>query len=76
VLLGLSAPPSELAASFAAAAPCGIVKGFAVGRTIFEDVAHGWFHGVIDDESAVKRMAINLAALVSAWRQARKEALA
>jgi 5-dehydro-2-deoxygluconokinase len=76
VLLGLSAPPSELVASFAAAAPCGIVKGFAVGRTIFEAVAHDWFRGVIDDESAVKRMAMNLVALVSAWRQARVEALA
>jgi 5-dehydro-2-deoxygluconokinase len=75
VLLGLSAPPGELAASFAAAAPCGIVKGFAVGRTIFEDIAHDWFRGLIGDESAVKRMAVNLAALVSAWRQTRAETL-
>ena len=75
VLLGLSAPPSELVASFAAAAPCGIVKGFAVGRTIFEDIAHDWFRGSIGDESAVKRMAVNLAALVSAWRHARADTL-
>jgi 5-dehydro-2-deoxygluconokinase len=75
VLLGLSAPPSELVASFAAAAPCGIVKGFAVGRTIFEDIAHDWFRGLIGDESAVKRMAVNLAALVSAWRHTRAETL-
>jgi 5-dehydro-2-deoxygluconokinase len=73
VLLGLSAPPSELVASFAAAAPCGIVKGFAVGRTIFEDIAHDWFRGLIGDESAVKRMAVNLAALVGAWRHSRAE---
>jgi len=76
VLLGLSAPRSELAASFAAAAPYGIVKGFAVGRTIFEEAAHDWFRGKLGDESAVKRMAVNLAALVNAWRQARAEAKA
>jgi 5-dehydro-2-deoxygluconokinase len=75
VLLGLSAPRSELVASFAAAAPCGIVKGFAVGRTIFEEIAHDWFRGKIGDESAVKRMAVNLAALVSAWRHTRAETL-
>jgi 5-dehydro-2-deoxygluconokinase len=75
VLLGLSAPRSELVASFAAAAPCGIVKGFAVGRTIFEETAHDWFRGKIGDESAVKRMAVNLAALVSAWRHTRAETL-
>jgi 5-dehydro-2-deoxygluconokinase len=76
VLLGLSAPQSELAASFAVAAPFKIVKGFAVGRTIFGDIAREWFRGVTGDEAAVKRMAANLSALVSAWRQARAEAVA
>jgi len=76
VLLGLSAPQSELAASFAAAAPFKIVKGFAVGRTIFGEVAREWFLGVTGDEAAVKRMAANLSALVRAWRQVRAEAVA
>ena len=39
VLLGLSAPEEELIASFKAAASTPIVKGFAVGRTIFADAA-------------------------------------
>jgi 5-dehydro-2-deoxygluconokinase len=75
-LLGLSAPPGELAASFAVAAPFRIVKGFAVGRTIFGEIAREWFRGVIGDEAAVKRMAANLSALVSAWRHVRAEAVA
>jgi 5-dehydro-2-deoxygluconokinase len=76
VLLGLSAPQSELAASFAIAAPFKIVKGFAVGRTIFGEIAREWFRGVTGDEAAVKRMAANLSALVSAWRHVRAEAVA
>jgi 5-dehydro-2-deoxygluconokinase len=76
VLLGLSAPQSELAASFAVAAPFKIVKGFAVGRTIFGEIAGEWFRGVMGDEAAVKRMAANLSALVSAWRHVRAGAVA
>ena len=76
VLLGLSAPPSELISSFAAAAPFKIIKGFAVGRTIFEAPARDWFRGAMDDEAAVQQMAANLAVLVSAWRHTRAEAMA
>ena len=43
MLLGLEAPEDELEAAFAATAKAPIVKGFAVGRTIFADAAeHGW----------------------------------
>ena len=41
VVLGLEAPTDELAASFAVAARHDLVKGFAVGRTIFADAARG-----------------------------------
>ncbi|MDP9007353.1 MAG: 5-dehydro-2-deoxygluconokinase [Pseudomonadota bacterium] len=75
VMLGLSTPQSELDASFAVAAPFKIVKGFAVGRTIFGEIAREWFRGVTGDEAAVKHMAANLSALVSAWRHARAEAV-
>jgi 5-dehydro-2-deoxygluconokinase len=74
VLLGLSAPTGELTASFGVAAPFKIVKGFAVGRTIFGEIAREWFGDKMDDEAAVNAMAAGLAALVSAWRQARAEA--
>jgi 5-dehydro-2-deoxygluconokinase len=71
VLLGLSAPEAELVSSFAAAAPFNIVKGFAVGRTIFHEAARDWFAGRICDEEAVAALAGKLSGLVSAWRRAR-----
>ena len=49
VVLGLEAPTEELAASFAVAARHDLVKGFAVGRTIFADAARGWLGGAITD---------------------------
>ncbi len=76
VLLGLAAPQDELVGSFVAAAPFKIVKGFAVGRTIFEAVAREWFSGKMTDDSAVKGMAEKLTALVSAWRRVRTGAAA
>jgi 5-dehydro-2-deoxygluconokinase len=53
-----------------------VVKGFAVGRTIFNEVAQEWFRGRMGDEAAVNGMAERLSALVSAWRQSRAEAAA
>ena len=49
VVLGLEAPTDELAASFAVAARHDLVKGFAVGRTIFADAARAWLGGAITD---------------------------
>jgi myo-inositol catabolism protein IolC len=73
---GFVGPPSELISAFAAAAPFKIIKGFAVGRTIFEAPARDWFRGDVGDEAAVQQMAANLAMLVSAWRHTRAEAMA
>ena len=72
VLLGLSAPEEELIASFEVAASFKIVKGFAVGRTIFNDVAQQWFRGKIDDPQATEALAAKFASLVDAWRRARQ----
>lgn len=72
VLLGLSIPQEELIQSFGPAARVGIVKGFAVGRTIFSAVAERWFKGEIDDAAAVETLAHNLSGLVDAWRRAKK----
>jgi 5-dehydro-2-deoxygluconokinase len=76
VLLGQSASQAELAGAFAAAATCKVVKGFAVGRTIFGEVARAWFYGGTGDDAAVQGMAERLSALVSAWRLARAQAAA
>lgn len=72
VLLGLSAPQEELIRGFGQAARAGIVKGFAVGRTIFNEPAARWFKGEIGDDAAVEAMAVSLSALVDAWRGAKK----
>jgi len=74
LLLGLSLPQDQLVGYFAAAAPFKVVKGFAVGRTIFNDAAREWFGGKMDDEAAVNAMAAGLAGLMSAWRQAHARA--
>lgn len=71
VLLGLSAPIPDLIASFGTAARVPVIKGFAVGRSIFYDVARDWLTGALDDEGAVAAMAARLASLVEAWRAAR-----
>ena len=67
VVLGLDAPQDALAASFNAAAAQPLVKGFAVGRTIFGDVARAWLKGEMDDATAIKTMTQNYAQLCAIW---------
>jgi 5-dehydro-2-deoxygluconokinase len=70
VLLGLEAPEDDLGQTFAVARSCSLVKGFAVGRTIFVEPAVEWFGGRIDDRAAVERMAGAFARLCDLWREA------
>jgi 5-dehydro-2-deoxygluconokinase len=74
LLLGLSVPEAELIRSFESAAPFAVVKGFAVGRTIFQDVARDWFAGRCTDAQAIAALASRLHRLVMAWRAARAAA--
>jgi 5-dehydro-2-deoxygluconokinase len=74
LLLGLHATEQALVASFQIAARSHIVKGFAVGRTIFADAAERWLAGSIDDETAIADLSGRFATLVEAWRMARSEA--
>jgi 5-dehydro-2-deoxygluconokinase len=71
VLLGLEAPEAELEAAFAIAAESGIVKGFAIGRTIFSEAAEKWLAGEIDDAGATADMAERFARLTGAWQRVR-----
>lgn len=71
VVLGLDAPEAELRASFDVAARFPLVRGFAVGRTIFGDVARRWLAGDIGDEVAVTEMAERFARLAAVWDAAR-----
>ncbi|ESQ86965.1 5-dehydro-2-deoxygluconokinase [Asticcacaulis sp. AC460] len=72
VVLGLSAPEDELLRAFEVAARFECVKGFAIGRTIFHDVAARWLKGEMDDAGAVEAMASKLSRLVTAWRDMRR----
>ena len=74
VVLGLDAPEAELSASFEVAARFALVKGFAVGRTIFGDAARRWFAGHITDADAVEEMATQYARLCRIWDAARTQA--
>ncbi|RUV34152.1 5-dehydro-2-deoxygluconokinase [Mesorhizobium sp. M7A.F.Ca.MR.148.00.0.0] len=71
VLLGLEAPQDELEAAFAATAKAPIVKGFAVGRTIFVHAAEQWLAGKMSDDEAIADMAQRFEQLTDAWLAAR-----
>jgi 5-dehydro-2-deoxygluconokinase len=74
VVLGLDAPEAELAASFEVAASYPLVKGFAVGRTIFGDAARAWMSGDMEDAAAVEMMAARYTRLCEIWDDARDAA--
>lgn len=71
VVLGLAAGEDALAESFQIAAGFDLVKGFAVGRTIFGDAAKAWMRGEIDDAAAVAQMTKTYARLCDIWDAAR-----
>ena len=74
VVLGLDAPEAELAASFTLAAKQPLVKGFAVGRTIFGDAARAWLKGEMADNAAVAQMSERYTRLCEIWDKARADA--
>ncbi len=71
VVLGLDSPEEELAESFRLAARFPLVRGFAVGRTIFREAARDWLAGRIADGDAVKTMRENYSRLCALWDAAR-----
>jgi len=71
VVLGLEASEEELAASFRVAAAQPLVRGFAVGRTIFAAVARDWLAGRVTDDAAVAEMARRYARLCEIWDRSR-----
>ncbi len=75
VVLGLDAPEDELAASFKVAAGYPLVKGFAVGRTIFGQAAREWLAGAISDNEAIEDIQARYQRLCSLWDEARRVAV-
>lgn len=71
VILGLAAPDDVLLRSFAAVRDFPVVKGFAVGRTIWAEAASKWLAGEIDDAQALDMLTERFDVLVRGWRSAR-----
>jgi 5-dehydro-2-deoxygluconokinase len=72
VVLGLGQSEAELAAAFRLAAGFPLVKGFAVGRTIFAEPCRDWIAGTMDDATAISTMATSFRRLCGIWDDARK----
>lgn len=68
VILGQNAPYDEVVAGFSQVSHFPLVKGFAVGRTIFGDASVKWFRGELSDEQLVKSVAKRYASMVDAWQ--------
>ena len=71
VVLGLDANETSLAASLQLAARHDLVKGFAIGRTIFGAAARAWMRGGMSDDQAIADMATKYARLCGIWDAAR-----
>lgn len=69
VILGLDAPQEELQKGFNATAGKEIVKGFAVGRTLFGEPSRQWLANSINDETLIENIKQNYHNLIALWRQ-------
>jgi 5-dehydro-2-deoxygluconokinase len=76
VLLGLETPVEDLEKAFRLTAGIESVKGFAIGRTIFNHAAEAWLSGVTSDEDAVAEMAQIFGQLAASWQSLRGAAAA
>jgi len=72
VVLGLDASLDELFESFSLAARHDLVKGFAIGRTIFGDVARSWMKDEVSDAASVQQMVQKYNQLCLTWDKARE----
>ena len=71
VLLGLNAPADSLAEGFQQGSQSRTCRGFAVGRTIFQEPSRAWMAGEIDDETLIQQVQQTFEQLIQAWRSAR-----
>ncbi len=71
VILGLGAKEAALEQSFAVAARYPLVKGFAVGRTVFAETAAAFMQDRIAQEDAVAKLSASFARLCAIWDRAR-----
>jgi 5-dehydro-2-deoxygluconokinase len=72
VLLGLNARSEVLATGYRDAAASATCRGFAVGRTIFQEPARRWLEGAVDDATLKQTIRANFEGLIDAWQSARR----
>lgn len=70
VVLGLDAPTAELAKGFEAFKGLGLVKGFAVGRTIFSAPGKRWLSGQCNDAELIADVEKNYGDVIDLWQRA------
>lgn len=70
IVLGKAMTDEHLRNVFRVARSEKAVRGFAIGRTIFNTPAEEWCAGRIDDDAARQMMADSFRTLIAAWHQA------
>ncbi|WP_373099473.1 MULTISPECIES: bifunctional 5-dehydro-2-deoxygluconokinase/5-dehydro-2-deoxyphosphogluconate aldolase [Pasteurellaceae] len=68
LILGLDAPEAQFEAVFKASADAPLVKGFAVGRTIFGQPSFDWLAGKLDDQQLIAAVSARYARLIRLWK--------
>ncbi|TCP94729.1 5-dehydro-2-deoxygluconokinase [Cricetibacter osteomyelitidis] len=68
LILGLDAPEAVFEQVFKNSANAPLVKGFAVGRTIFGQPSADWFAGKLDDEALIKEVSARYSRLIKLWQ--------
>lgn len=71
LILGLDAPENVFDETFKQAALSPMVKGFAVGRTIFAEPSAQWLANELDDQALVKSVSEKYRRLIHLWKKYR-----
>ncbi len=72
VMLGMEASLSKLTQAFKLAAQQPLVKGFAIGRSIFSSPAQQWLANKCNDQQLINAVADNYQLLLKAWSDAKQ----
>lgn len=72
LVLGYERAPDELFASFEAAQRSEIAIGFAVGRSVWGELAARWFKGEIDDRLLCHQIRTSYQSILNGWMSSEK----
>ena len=69
LVLGQALEGEKLAESFAAASSESLCRGFAIGRSIYGEVARRWLADEMGDEELISSVATNYERMISLWQR-------